>query len=92
MPKLADYNFNVNTSKMVVVLKDMLNKVRWPKQMRTDPSKQSQEFWYYFQNDHGHNATNYGVLQKEIDHLLKQEYLTEIFSKKREEIIYVKQR
>lgn len=33
-PKLADYNFNVNTIKLVVVLKYLRNKVICPKEMK----------------------------------------------------------
>lgn len=75
-PKLAHYSFCVNMIELVAALKDMRDKLRWPKEMRTDPSKNSQEFWYEFHNDHGHKTYECRLLQREVDCLLKQEYLT----------------
>lgn len=82
MLKLGDYNFNVNTSELVAVLKDIENKERWIKEIRTDPSKHSQKFWCKFRNNHGNKTTDCRVLQNKIDCLLKQVYFTELFSEK----------
>ncbi|XP_070049484.1 uncharacterized protein [Nicotiana tomentosiformis] len=60
----------------------MGDKVQWPKEMRSDPSKRNPDFWCEFHNDHGHRTTDYRLLQGEVEHLLKQGYLTHLFSEK----------
>ncbi|XP_070014745.1 uncharacterized protein [Nicotiana sylvestris] len=56
----------------------MGDKVRWPKEMRSNPNRRNL--------DHGHKMADCRLLQGEVDHLLKQGYLTELFSEKGEEI------
>ncbi|XP_019260441.1 PREDICTED: uncharacterized protein LOC109238432 [Nicotiana attenuata] len=80
--RVGDYSFNVSTSELVAVLKGMGDKVRWPKEMRSDPSKRNLDFWCEFHNDHGHRITDCRLLQEEVEHLLKQGYLTDLFSEK----------
>ncbi|XP_070002647.1 uncharacterized protein [Nicotiana sylvestris] len=62
--------------------KEAGDKVRWPKEMRSDPSKKSQEFWCEFHNDHGHRATDCRLLQAEVAYLLKKGHLIDLFSEK----------
>nr|XP_016506642.1 PREDICTED: uncharacterized protein LOC107824407 [Nicotiana tabacum] len=50
--------------------------------MRSDPSKRNPDFWCEFQNDHIHRTTDCRLLQGEVEHLLKQCYLTDLFSEK----------
>nr|XP_009620732.1 uncharacterized protein LOC104112502 [Nicotiana tomentosiformis] len=50
----------------------MGDKVRWPKEIRPDPSKRSPDFWCEFHNDHGHRTAECRLLQGEVEHLLKQ--------------------
>lgn len=38
---LVDYNFNVSTSDLIAVLRDIGENLWWPKEMRSDPTKQS---------------------------------------------------
>lgn len=38
-PNLANYSFNMNMMELVAVLKDMGDKVRWLKEIKSDPSK-----------------------------------------------------
>ncbi|XP_019227224.1 PREDICTED: uncharacterized protein LOC109208554 [Nicotiana attenuata] len=80
--RVGNYNFNVSTSELVAILRGMGDKVRWPKEMRSDPSKRNPDFWCEFHNDHGHRTTNYRLLQGEVEHLLKQGYLIDLFSEK----------
>nr|XP_016484249.1 PREDICTED: uncharacterized protein LOC107804828 [Nicotiana tabacum] len=80
--KFGDYNFNVSTSELVAVLRSMGDKVRWPKEMRSNPNRQNPDFWCEFHNDHGHKTADCRLLQGEVDHLLKQGYLIELFSEK----------
>ncbi|XP_070008653.1 uncharacterized protein [Nicotiana sylvestris] len=80
--RFGGYNFNVSTSELVAVLRSMGNKVRWPKEMRSNPNRRNPNHWCEFHNDHGHKTTDCRFLQSEVDHLLKQGYLTELFSEK----------
>ncbi|XP_070013633.1 uncharacterized protein [Nicotiana sylvestris] len=60
----------------------MGDKVRWPKEMRSNPNRRNPNHWCEFHNDHGHKTANCRLLQGEVDHLLKQGYLTKLFSEK----------
>ncbi|XP_070008672.1 uncharacterized protein [Nicotiana sylvestris] len=60
----------------------MGDKGRWPKEIRSNPNRRNPEFWCEFHNDHGHKTADCRLLQGEVDHLLKQGYLTELFSEK----------
>ncbi|XP_070010500.1 uncharacterized protein [Nicotiana sylvestris] len=48
--------------------------------MRSNPNRQNPDFLCEFHNDHGHKTTDYRLLQGKVEHLLKQGYLTELFS------------
>nr|XP_016473821.1 PREDICTED: uncharacterized protein LOC107795659 [Nicotiana tabacum] len=80
--RIGEYNFNVSTSELVAVLRSMGDKVRWPKEIRSNPNRRNPEFWCEFHNDHGHRTSDCRLLQGEVEHLLKQGYLTELFSEK----------
>lgn len=41
-PKVGDYNLNLSILEMVDVLGEMGDKVKWPREMTSDPSKRSQ--------------------------------------------------
>ncbi|XP_070018066.1 uncharacterized protein [Nicotiana sylvestris] len=60
----------------------MGDKVRWPKEMRSNLNRRNPDHWCEFHNDHGHKTPDCRFLQSEVDHLLKQGYLTELFSEK----------
>ncbi|XP_070025831.1 uncharacterized protein [Nicotiana sylvestris] len=60
----------------------MGDKVRWPKEMRSNPNRRNPDHWCEFHNDHGHKTADCRLLQGEVDHLLKQGYLTELFSER----------
>ncbi|XP_070003707.1 uncharacterized protein [Nicotiana sylvestris] len=80
--KFGDYNFNVSTSELVAVLRSMGDKVGWPNKIRSNPNRRNPDFWCEFHNDHGHKMTDCRLLQGEVDHILKQGYLTKLFSEK----------
>ncbi|XP_019240175.1 PREDICTED: uncharacterized protein LOC109220167, partial [Nicotiana attenuata] len=80
--KIGGYSFNVSTSELMAVLRSMEDKVRWPKEMRSNPNRRNPDFWCKFQNDHGHKMADCRLLQGEVEHLLKQGYLTKLFSEK----------
>ncbi|XP_019252730.1 PREDICTED: uncharacterized protein LOC109231525 [Nicotiana attenuata] len=69
----------------------MGDKVQWPKEMRSNPNRRNPDHWCEFHNDHGHKTSDCRFLQSEVDHLLKQGYLTELFSEKGKEA-YMKNR
>lgn len=39
--KIGDYNFNVSTSELVAVVDEIGDKVKWPREIKPDPSKRS---------------------------------------------------
>nr|XP_016433237.1 PREDICTED: uncharacterized protein LOC107759752 [Nicotiana tabacum] len=80
--RIGDYSFNINTSMLVVILRGMGDKVRWPKELRSDSSKRNSDFWCEFHNDHDHRTSYCRLLQGEVEHFLKQGYLTDLFSEK----------
>nr|XP_009625477.1 uncharacterized protein LOC104116345 [Nicotiana tomentosiformis] len=80
--RIGDHNFNISTSELVVVLRCMGDKVWWPKEMRSDPSKTNPDFWCKFHYDHGHRTSDCRLLHGEVEHLLKQGYLIDMFSQK----------
>ncbi|XP_019252758.1 PREDICTED: uncharacterized protein LOC109231552 [Nicotiana attenuata] len=80
--RFGGYNFNVTTSELVAVLRSMGDKVRWPKEMRSNPSRRNPYHWCEFHNDHGHKIADCRFLRGEVDHSLKQGYLTELLSEK----------
>lgn len=52
------------------------------KRNRSNPNRRNPNFWCEFHNDHGQKTADCRLLQGEVDHLLKQRYLTELFSEK----------
>ncbi|XP_019261286.1 PREDICTED: uncharacterized protein LOC109239213 [Nicotiana attenuata] len=80
--KIGGYSFNVSTSELVAVLRSMGDKVRWPKQMKSNPNRRNPDHWCEFHHDHSHKTADCRLLQGEVEHLLKQGYLTELFSDK----------
>ncbi|XP_070005595.1 uncharacterized protein [Nicotiana sylvestris] len=50
--------------------------------MRSNPNRRNPNHWCEFHNDNGHKTADCKFLQSEVDHLLKQGYLTELFSEK----------
>nr|XP_016474439.1 PREDICTED: uncharacterized protein LOC107796208 [Nicotiana tabacum] len=80
--RIGDYHFNVSTSELVAVLRSKGDKVRWPKEMRSNPNRRNLDFWCEFHNDHDHRTSDCRLLQGDVEHLLKRGYLTELFSEK----------
>ncbi|XP_070019647.1 uncharacterized protein [Nicotiana sylvestris] len=68
----------------------MGDKVRWPKEMRSNPNRRNPDFWCEF-TDHSHKKIDCRLLQGEIEHLLKQGYLTDLFTEKGKQV-YMKNR
>nr|XP_009768228.1 PREDICTED: uncharacterized protein LOC104219271 [Nicotiana sylvestris] len=58
----------------------MGDKVRWLKEMRSNLNRHNPDHWCEFHIDHGHKTADCRLLQGEVDHLLKQGYLTELFN------------
>ena len=49
--------------------------LRWPSQMRTDPTKRDNTRHYEFHRDHGHRTDDCIELRKEIEYLIRRGYL-----------------
>ncbi|XP_009774699.2 uncharacterized protein [Nicotiana sylvestris] len=80
--KIGDYSFNVSTSELVAILRSMGDKVRWPKEIRSNLNRRNPDFWCEFHSNHGHKMVDCRLLQGKVENLLKQGYLTELFSEK----------
>ncbi|XP_019238888.1 PREDICTED: uncharacterized protein LOC109218946 [Nicotiana attenuata] len=80
--KFGGYSFKVSTSELVAVLRSMGDRVRWPNEMRSNPNRRNPNFLCEFHSNHGHKTADCRLLQCEVEHLLKQGYLTELFSEK----------
>ncbi|XP_070007710.1 uncharacterized protein [Nicotiana sylvestris] len=89
--RFGGYNFNVSTFELVAVLRSMGDKVRWTKEMRSNPNRRNPDHWCEFHNDHGHKSADCSFIQSEVDHLLNQGYLIELFSEKGKQA-YIKNR
>ncbi|XP_070019191.1 uncharacterized protein [Nicotiana sylvestris] len=50
--------------------------------MGSNLNRRNPDHWCEFHNNHGHKTADCSLLQGEVDHLLKQGYLTELFSEK----------
>ncbi|XP_019257609.1 PREDICTED: uncharacterized protein LOC109235810 [Nicotiana attenuata] len=59
--------------------------------MRSNPNRRNPDFWCEFHNYHGHKTADCRLLQAEVEHLLKQGYLTDLFSEKGKQA-YIKNR
>ncbi|XP_070028643.1 uncharacterized protein [Nicotiana sylvestris] len=66
-------------------------KVQWPKEMTSNPNRHNPDHWCEFHNDHEHKMAGCRLLPGEVDHLLKQGYLTELFSERGKQA-YIKNR
>nr|XP_033516188.1 uncharacterized protein LOC117280601 [Nicotiana tomentosiformis] len=80
--RIGNDSFNISTSELVAVLRSMGDKVRWTKEMRSNPNRRNLNFWCEFHNDRGHRTSDCRILQGEVEYLLKQGYLTDLFSEK----------
>ena len=49
--------------------------MRWPSQMRTDPTKRDNTIYCEFHKDHGHRTDDCIQLRKEIEYLIRRGYL-----------------
>ncbi|XP_070026198.1 uncharacterized protein [Nicotiana sylvestris] len=56
--RFGGYNFNISTSELVAVLRSMGDKVRWPKEMRSNPNRRNPDHWCEFHNDHRHKTAD----------------------------------
>ena len=49
--------------------------LRWPSQMRSDPTKRDNTSYSEFHRDYGHRTDDYIQLRKEIEYLIRRGYL-----------------
>ena len=69
--------FNPLTAAVPQVLREVQHKqfLRWPSQMRLDPTKRDNTKYYEFHRDHGHRTVDCIQLMKEIEYLIRLGYL-----------------
>nr|XP_043619741.1 uncharacterized protein LOC122591543 [Erigeron canadensis] len=83
-PTLASYCFSVGTPGIIMALRDLGDKVRWPQKKndgyfkKKDPSQ-----WCAYHEDFGHITEDCKMLRREISTLLAKGYLTELLGRKK---------
>nr|XP_043639297.1 uncharacterized protein LOC122610367 [Erigeron canadensis] len=83
-PTLASYYFSVGTPGIIMTLRDLGDKVRWPRKKndgyfkKKDPSQ-----WCAYHEDFGHITEDCKMLRREISTLLAKGYLTELLGRKK---------
>nr|XP_043619697.1 uncharacterized protein LOC122591496 [Erigeron canadensis] len=83
-PTLASYCFSVGTPGIIMALRDLGDKVRWPQKKndgyfkKKDPSQ-----WCAYHEDFGHIIEDCKMLRREISTLLAKGYLTELLGRKK---------
>nr|XP_043633419.1 uncharacterized protein LOC122604606 [Erigeron canadensis] len=82
-PELSECCLPVNVAGIVVAMKDLGDKVRWPpKNPKIDANKDKSR-WCAYQEDFGHTTEECFAFGREIGILLGKGYLTELFGKKK---------
>ncbi|XP_070049957.1 uncharacterized protein [Nicotiana tomentosiformis] len=78
-PKLSEYNFNVSIVELVSALRNN-EEARFPKPMRSDPSKRDPNLWCEYHGMNGHQTRDCRHLREEMATLLKNGHLREFLS------------
>ena len=76
-PRYPSWQFTPLTSSVSQVLREVQHEkfLRWPSQMRIDPTKRDTTKYCEFHRDHGHQTDNCIQLRKEIEYLIRHRYL-----------------
>ncbi|XP_060185298.1 uncharacterized protein LOC132614786 [Lycium barbarum] len=81
LPKISEYNFNVNTSGLVSAISRILD-VRWPRPLRSDSGQRDSSMVCEYHGTHGHRTEDCRQLREEVARLLKNSHLRELLSER----------
>ena len=75
--RYSPQRFTPLTATVSQVLREVQHEkfLRWPSQMRTNPTKRDSIRYCEFHRDHGHRTDDCIQLRKEIEYLIRREYL-----------------
>ena len=75
--RYSPQQFTPLTATVSQVLREVQHEqfLRWPTQMRSDPTKRDNTWYCEFHRDHGHRTEDSIQLRKEIEYLIRREYL-----------------
>ncbi|XP_013614080.1 PREDICTED: uncharacterized protein LOC106320259 [Brassica oleracea var. oleracea] len=72
----------ISKPKLVSVLRQMGQQVKWPQKMKAPDSFRNPGLWCDFHRDHGHKTEDCVTLRIEVNKLLKERHLREFLSEK----------
>ena len=75
--RYSSRRFTPLTATVSQVLREVQHEqfLRWPSQMRSDPTKRDNTRYFEFHRDHGHRMDDCIQLRKEIEYLIRRGYL-----------------
>ncbi|XP_059295630.1 uncharacterized protein LOC132048967 [Lycium ferocissimum] len=81
IPRLSEYNFNINTSDLVSAI-GHITEARWPRPLRFDPGQRDPNVMCEYHETHGHRTEDCRQLRDEVARLLKNDHLREFLSER----------
>ncbi|XP_059310915.1 uncharacterized protein LOC132062348 [Lycium ferocissimum] len=81
IPRLSEYNFNINTSDLVSAI-GRITEARWPRPLRSDPAQKDPSVMCEYHETHGHRIEDCRQLREEVARLLKNGHLREFLSER----------
>ncbi|XP_013617532.1 PREDICTED: uncharacterized protein LOC106324054 [Brassica oleracea var. oleracea] len=75
-------HLSISTPRLVNILRQMGQQVKWPQKMKAPDSFQNPGLWCDFHRDHGHKTEDYVALRIEVKELLQKGHLREFLSEK----------
>ncbi|XP_019261483.1 PREDICTED: uncharacterized protein LOC109239385 [Nicotiana attenuata] len=80
-PRLSEYNFNIGVVEWVSGMMNIKG-ARFPKPMRSDPSRSDPNFWCEYHGTNGHQTGDCRHLREEVSTLLKNGHLKKFLSER----------
>ncbi|XP_059315364.1 uncharacterized protein LOC132065866 [Lycium ferocissimum] len=81
VPRISEYNFNVNTSDLISAI-NRITKARWPRPLRSDPGQRDPSMVCEYHETHRHRTEDCRQLRDEVVRLLKNGHLREFLSER----------
>ena len=80
--RYSPQRFTPLTASVSQVLREVLNEqfLRWPTQMKSDPTARDNTKYYEFHRDYGHHTDDCIQLKREIEYLIRRGYLRRFIS------------
>ncbi|XP_076881130.1 uncharacterized protein LOC143529171 [Bidens hawaiensis] len=82
-PRISDYCFSVDMGGVMLAVRNLGDKARWPRKNEKAPPPKDKSKWCVFHEDFSHITEDCIALRKEISYLLSKGYLKELFERKK---------